>query len=178
MTGTWPQGFRLEAARLADELGVSMTPVRDCLNQLTGEGLVDFTAGDGFRVPRITEYDYRNMLDVNELLLVEAAGSHWLKPAAIEERSQDDHATRIASAFRMLVEGSGNRYAARVIDRISQRLYRLRVLEPDILPLADRQLNRLEECLLGSARQRRTALSNYHRSCRENATRLIERPDI
>ena len=34
--GVWPSGQRLEAARLATELGVSMTPVRDSLNRLAG----------------------------------------------------------------------------------------------------------------------------------------------
>ena len=177
MTGTLPQGFRLEAARLADDFGVSMTPVRDCLNQLAGEGLVDFTAGDGFRVPSITEHDYRDMLDVNELLLVKAAEASRRTLTATDVSIHTDHATRIASAFQKLAEGSGNRCAARVIDRISQRLYQLRMFEAEILPSADRQVERIEESLQGSARQRRTALSNYHNSCRENAIHLIGRLD-
>ncbi|RYE93018.1 MAG: GntR family transcriptional regulator, partial [Oxalobacteraceae bacterium] len=31
VSGFWPAGRRLEAARLAEELGVSITPVRDSL---------------------------------------------------------------------------------------------------------------------------------------------------
>ena len=37
VAGDWPPRCRLEAARLAEELGVSITPVRDALNRLTGE---------------------------------------------------------------------------------------------------------------------------------------------
>jgi DNA-binding GntR family transcriptional regulator len=47
MEGNWRRGERLKALRLADEIGVSMTPVRDCLNRLVGEGLVDMQPGDG-----------------------------------------------------------------------------------------------------------------------------------
>src|SRR3546814_12685064 len=48
--GVWPSGQRLEAARLATELGVSMTPVRDSLNRLAGERLVHSSPGEGFQV--------------------------------------------------------------------------------------------------------------------------------
>src|SRR3989344_3702170 len=50
MTGEWATGARIEAARLADDLGVSMTPVRDSLYRLNGERMVDFTPGEGFHV--------------------------------------------------------------------------------------------------------------------------------
>ena len=76
--GVWPPGEKLEALRLADELGVSMTPVRDCLNRLVGERLVDMKPGEGYRVPRISEKALRDMLAVNaallELALVDGAG--------------------------------------------------------------------------------------------------------
>src|SRR3546814_17067104 len=46
MTGEWASGTRIEAARMADELGVSVTPVRDSLYRLNGERMVDFTHGE------------------------------------------------------------------------------------------------------------------------------------
>ncbi len=69
MEGLWPGGAKLEAMRLAEDFGVSMTPVRDSLNQLVGEGLVDLTPGEGFRVPSLTEQRLRDLLDVNAVLL-------------------------------------------------------------------------------------------------------------
>lgn len=50
LMGAWPAGQRLEAARLAADLGVSITPVRDSLNRLTGERLIVSQPGDGFHV--------------------------------------------------------------------------------------------------------------------------------
>src|SRR5690606_41883406 len=69
MEGVWAPGEKLEALRLADELGVSMTPIRDCLNRLVGERLVNMNPGEGYRVPRLSEKAYRDMLCVNAALL-------------------------------------------------------------------------------------------------------------
>ena len=81
MEGIWPGGAKLEAMRLAEDFGVSMTPVRDSLNQLVGEGLVDLTPGEGFRVPPLTEQRLRDLLDVNAVLLETANKSNWRLPA-------------------------------------------------------------------------------------------------
>src|SRR3546814_1662050 len=63
MAGGWAPGSRLESAKIADQLGVSVTPVRDCLYRLAGERMVDFTHGDGFHAHRLSETEYRDMLD-------------------------------------------------------------------------------------------------------------------
>ena len=44
-----PPGERINESALARELGASRTPVREALNRLLGEGLVDVVAGKGFR---------------------------------------------------------------------------------------------------------------------------------
>ena len=62
LKGRFRAGTKLEAMRLADDFGVSMTPVRDSLNQLVGEGLVDLTPGEGFRVPLLTEQALRDIM--------------------------------------------------------------------------------------------------------------------
>src|SRR3546814_11762698 len=62
-SGAWTSGHRLEAARRALEFDVSITPVRDSLNRLTGEQLVASLPGDGFHVPRHDETDFCAMLD-------------------------------------------------------------------------------------------------------------------
>ena len=64
MSGEWASGTRIEAARLADDFGVSMTPVRDSLYRLNGERMVDFTPGEGFHVHRMTETEFRALLEL------------------------------------------------------------------------------------------------------------------
>ena len=100
MQGVWPPGEKLEALRLADELGISMTPVRDCLNRLVGERLVDMTHGEGYRVPRLSEKTLRDMLAVNvallELALVDPS-EEWIDGEYKSENSTYAH--RLSSFF-------------------------------------------------------------------------------
>src|SRR3546814_2646571 len=72
--GVWPSGQRLEAARLATELGVSMTPVRDSLNRLAGERLVHSSPGEGFQVPLLSETEPRALIDWHRALVGIALG--------------------------------------------------------------------------------------------------------
>ena len=67
--GVFAPGARLEAIRLSDELGVSMTPVRDVLHRLAGERLVEASSREGFHVPRFTEAALRDLYEWNSALL-------------------------------------------------------------------------------------------------------------
>ncbi len=134
LEGRFRAGTKLEAMRLADDFGVSMTPVRDSLNQLVGEGLVDLTPGEGFRVPLLTEQALRDILQVNALLLTEAPDTDS-KSLQIDEASSDTqgaYADRLAHVFRGIAANSGNRFRVHLVERISDRLHPLRELEPEI----------------------------------------------
>ena len=174
MEGTWPIGQKLEAMRLADEFGVSMTPVRDSLNQLVGEGLVDLTPGEGYRVTLLTEHSLRDMLAVNALLLESVV--HPV-PQKIDE---DDlpgpiatYADRVGDVFSIFALGSENRFLRQTVDLISDRLHIVRRLEPDVLPNALEALAELEGNALASPSKRVQALRRYHDQCLANVSRLI-----
>ena len=146
MEGTWPNGAKLEAMRLADDFGVSMTPVRDSLNQLVGEGLVDLTPGEGFRVPVLTEQALRDILEVNAVLLEAAIRGEWRLPGGSDTvASMNGYAHRLAGAFSALARGSGNRLLVDAIDWISERLHTVRLREPQVLPDSRHLLERIEE---------------------------------
>lgn len=53
-------GDRLDPALLAADLASSVTPVRDALYLLVGEGLVTTRTGDGFHLPQLTEPELRD----------------------------------------------------------------------------------------------------------------------
>lgn len=179
VNGTWPNGAKLEAMRLADDLGVSMTPVRDSLNQLVGEGLVDLTPGEGFRVPLLTEQDLREFLHVNAVLLEAAIHENWSLPnRPARESHQGDYADRRAAVFSILATGSDNRVLTDMVERISQRLQPVRLREHPVLPKALQNLGRLETSLLRSHGDRHEALRLYHRHCEAYVPKLIGRlPD-
>ena len=174
MEGLWPGGAKLEAMRLAEDFGVSMTPVRDSLNQLVGEGLVDLTPGEGFRVPPLTEQRLRDLLDVNSALLKTANTANWRLPT--EDGPVfigNEYADRLAAAFSLLATGSGNRVLADIVDRISERLHLLRSREPEVLPEVNESLKQIEAGLNGSRTDRHLAVVRYHRQCQGCVPQLI-----
>lgn len=175
MAGAFPMGSKLEALRLAEELGVSMTPVRDSLNQLTGEGMVEFSPGDGYRVPRLTDQKLRDMLDVNHLLLIHALlVGDAARPLTVEEwPDTDDHATRLSAVFGRIAAGSGNRFVVRSILQIGERLNATRRLEPVVISSASETLRLIEDGSNRSRSECASALSVYHVSCLEAVPRLI-----
>jgi len=54
--------------QLSEQLGISRTPVREALKQLTSEGLTEFIPGKGVFVTNITFEDFINISEVREAL--------------------------------------------------------------------------------------------------------------
>lgn len=78
VTGELAPGAVLKDAELAKRLGVSITPVREAVAQLTTEGLVDLAPN---RVRRVSAVTRKNALDLNDVMAVLAcAGVAWGVP--------------------------------------------------------------------------------------------------
>ncbi len=73
LDGTLEPGMRLSETKLADQLGVSRTPVREAIKQLTTEGMATRSAGGTPVVNRISLNDLMEILHVRSLLECEAA---------------------------------------------------------------------------------------------------------
>lgn len=56
-------GYRLVLGAIAEELGVSVVPVREAVRRLEAEGLVEFEKNVGARVAMIDEADYLNSME-------------------------------------------------------------------------------------------------------------------
>lgn len=173
MDGTWPMGAKLEALRLAEDFGVSATPVRDSLNQLVGEGLVDLTPGEGFRVAIMSERGLRDILRVNLLLLSGAINGAWSRRSNESEGKADDYADQLAGVFATLASGSGNQFLVHQIVQISERLHIVRKREPVVMHEAALHLAALQRCLDGAATERREALVRYHDDSLGHVAQLI-----
>ncbi|ADD29391.1 GntR family transcriptional regulator [Meiothermus ruber] len=73
LTGSLLPGARISEPGLAQELGVSRTPVREALQRLAQEGLVELLPGKGARVRVLSAEEVREVYDVRALLEGEAA---------------------------------------------------------------------------------------------------------
>lgn len=73
VSGRFRPGERLEQARLCSAYGVSRTPLREALRQLSAEGLVDFVPHIGARVTPLDARDIEETFSLRSLLEGEAA---------------------------------------------------------------------------------------------------------
>lgn len=175
MQGVWPPGEKLEALRLADELGISMTPVRDCLNRLVGERLVDMTHGEGYRVPRLNEKALRDMLAVNgtllELALVDRS-EEWIDG---EYKSENDaYADRVGSFFDFMASLSGNIIIVEIVRSLNERMHAVRMKEPMVIPDTLQEIEELEQLSTKQDSALRSKLQIFHQRRREKVSALID----
>ena len=181
MTGEWATGARIEAARLADELGVSMTPVRDSLYRLNGERMVDFTPGEGFHVHRLTETEFRDLLELHLILQLAAlatAPNRLATPVSADQPYPD----RIADLFLAIADRSSNSEIVASIAAIGDRLQFSRQFDAAILGDVEAEYKLLEAAIVDAAPQTemRSLLLGYHerraREARAFARMLASHP--
>lgn len=162
LTGAYRPGQRLEANRIADDIAVSMTPVRDALNRLTGEGLVEAEAGEGFRVPFVTSDGLRGLIDWNRHLSLLCARS--ARRRAERQEMVDDYANSVALLFSHMASATGLAEAVSAMNGISARLHRVRMIEAELIPSGVGELAQLGEAFdAGDRRQLGRLLETYHR---------------
>jgi DNA-binding FadR family transcriptional regulator len=138
----WSMGTKLEAMKLADELGVSITPVRDSLNRLFGEHLVDFVHGEGFRVSVINEGQLRDLLGLNCILLMAAAESNGLE-SVVNLDSGKSNAERTAEIFLRLSSRTQNEVLVACVTSINDRLHIVRNIETELFADLETELSEL-----------------------------------
>lgn len=155
--GRYAPGTRLEANRLAEELGVSMTPVRDVLHRLVGEGLVESSAGEGFHVPRLSEAALRDLYEWHSALVLLAVRTarHPLAPAGFDD---DTVAGRTAQLFERIGAMAPNREIRSAICGVCDRLHPYRLIESQVLEPLIGELDELAEVDAGLPQ----AIRRYH----------------
>lgn len=94
-------GERLVEKSLVAASGVSRTPVRQALNRLAAEGVVDISRNKGAHVATFTDEDVRSLLDVRARFESQAAG------LAVERLTEEDldRLAALAREMEELVEG-------------------------------------------------------------------------
>ena len=150
LSGDLPRGTKLRQASLADELGVSRTPLREALRRLSTEGLVEFSPNRGATVSELDFGDMRHAWSARVALEPGAArlaaerrdpDSIAAMRDAITAAAQAPSTTawpasrRTASFHLALAAASGNPHLTRFaemlwVPRIGVPIYQAQAAEP------------------------------------------------
>jgi DNA-binding GntR family transcriptional regulator len=119
ISGVFPRGSRLKQAEIAEQLRLSITPVREALKLLVAEGYV---SGDSYRGARVVPFDAAASTEILNLRLVLEA---QLVRGAVEKVTAKDitDLRALADEFENAFK-SGDRATARGVNyRLHRRLY-------------------------------------------------------
>jgi DNA-binding GntR family transcriptional regulator len=150
LAGRLEPGRRLQIEHLAEHYKAGQTPLREALNRLTADGLVDRKDQRGFAVAPVSADDLREITKtrclIEEVALREAfalGGPRWEEDLVLafhrlsrQPRSLNDHEylenpewERLHRAFhRTLIGGCGSRWLIGFCEQLGDQLYRYRQL--------------------------------------------------
>lgn len=168
-------GQRIDVADLCERYAVSPTPMRNVLNRLVGESIVETHSHDGFYIPRITESSLRDMLAWSEHLLVLAidAASDTTPRTSLPEPN-DDVVVETETIFREMARLNPNGEIDLAVASLNDRLRSLRRL-PDARPIdSGKEVRDLRaEWSGGSVPTLRLLVQKYHAGRQSALTQII-----
>lgn len=85
-TGRLPAGSAISELQLAKELSSSRTPIREAMNQLAAEGMLEQAPGGGMIVTQITRESINELYELREALEVYAVSRVATVPVGTEDR--------------------------------------------------------------------------------------------
>jgi DNA-binding GntR family transcriptional regulator len=149
VTGELPPGTLIKDAVLAARMGVSITPVREAIAQLSVEGLIDIAPNRTRRVTHVTQKTALELIDVMSVLA--CAGFEWgvgnLTPIHVDllrqrqrefvESVRDGNVLAAGAAGAdfgsIVIMASGNRELQSMIDLVVSRAMRITPIIADSL---------------------------------------------
>ena len=175
--------------RLAEELGVSRTPLREALQRLEGEGLVKKVANKSFSVRRVDLREYLEALKVREILEPEAAvmaignivpqGFRMVRQELaelVDATHYDIEAHRISddNVHGLFAHACGNSVLAETIQlqRVTTHLFEIGRLADRVEPDAREHLAIIDALEVGDARVTRRTVRGHIRSLMRYAVKL------
>ena len=144
MIGEIPPGTRMMEVELADDMGVSRTPIREAIRKLEKEGLVSIEPRRGAYASEISIKDMVDVLEVREFLEGMAAGlaSKRITEEEIEalKHSIDAYRDAVESGateeiieedeifHKLIVDCSGNKTLIQMINQVQELALRFRYI--------------------------------------------------
>jgi DNA-binding GntR family transcriptional regulator len=137
LQGTLTPGQRLRDTELAQQLGVSRTPIREALLRLEREGFISAQLHQGFSVKPLSESEIRDVYPLVSLLECSALnGIPSPTPRKLEQLEQLSRAMQDETPdalrrieldeawHRTLIAESGNQHLSRILDDLKHILFR------------------------------------------------------
>ncbi len=149
---------RLTEEFLANELGISKSPVREALNRLEAEGLIRIEARRGAFVRKFSAreiadlYDVRVVLELHSIeaatitseFLTELAASIVRTKGILAEKDRIRHVEEDLRFHRMIAEATGNREFCQMFENVQQKSllcrYESYELSGTVSPLAHKRI--------------------------------------
>lgn len=187
LTGRIVPGTRMMEVELADEMGVSRTPVREAIRKLEKEGLVTIEPRRGAYASDISVKDMVDTLEVREDLeaLATALAAQRMTPEQIEEleRITEGYSEAIRNSdtekiisfdeqfHRHIVAGTGNKTLMQLSEIVQELGLRFRYLYYDDfsryenMPVEHKQI--IEAITAGDVEAARKTADNHVRKLKE-----------
>lgn len=159
-------GERVDIGDLSRRFGASASPVRAALHRLAGERLVVSHQGEGFSLPRVTEPGLSDLYQWNAALLANALRAAPRPPPTKVPDSDpsDNPVAQLERLFAVLAAQSDNVEVEWAVAGVSDRLYRARRAEIELVPdFADEVAALRGELQSGDAAAMRQMIVSYHR---------------
>ena len=144
LTGELKPGERLMEIHLADQLGVSRTPIREAIRKLELEGLVTMIPRRGAEVAQITEKSMNDVLEVRravdalcvelaceritqeELERLGKACEEFTAEAMKKDKDVKALAQKDVALHDIIVQATGNQRLIQLVNNLSEQMYRYR----------------------------------------------------
>ncbi len=187
-------GTKLREEDLADQLGVSRTPVREAINKLEREGLVEIIPRYGTFVANISSKDVEEIYQIREALeclamrlalprfrkdkLLELARIHKECKVPLEKGDFDPFIKVDTTFHDLLVKLSKNKRLIRLMSNLNNQI-RLGRLESFSVPgRAKKSLNEheriIEAMLKGNAEEAEDFLRQHSRNAKDNILHFLK----
>jgi DNA-binding GntR family transcriptional regulator len=174
LTQTLVPGQLLQIGVLADELGVSTTPVREALTRLAAERMIMSVPKRGFFARTPSEDDILGLYSVNQAILDAAIGrwppgdeggsrAEMAAHVPVQEHSAEQLARQTADLFLQIATRSGVGEFVDIVRNMNDRLHHARVLECEIVANAFVEIATVAELAAAHKHEQlRQALRAYH----------------
>lgn len=147
LKGEIPPGTRMMEVEMADEMGVSRTPIREAIRKLEKEGLVTIEPRRGAYASRISTQDMIEILEVRQNMEGLAAYYAALRAdedtksdikalakeyeQAVKERNTADMIKIDTDFHHLIVKGSHNKILVNMVEQLQELVLRFRYLYYD-----------------------------------------------